>query len=294
LERQGLSKLIAKKLKLRLKGDKSAEWNGFVKKMQHATKPIKIAVVGKYFGVGSFTLADSYISVIEALKHAAYSQDLGVRLSYFDSEEFEKNPEKLKELDQFDGVVIPGGFGSRGVEGIVSAARYAREHGIPCFGLCYGMQWMVVEYARNVAGLAGANTAEIDPQAPHPVIDVMPDQIEKLTKQDYGGTMRLGTYTCQLLSGSVAQSAYGKEEVGERHRHRYEVNPEYIEKISSAGLVFSGKSPSGKLMEIAELPKEKHPFYLGTQFHPELTSRPLDPHPLFVAFIKAAAKKLQP
>jgi CTP synthase len=293
-EKDGMGDMVCDVLGLERRPTDLTEWNAFALKSKNGSKKLTVAVVGKYFMSGEYVLSDVYISVIEALKHAAYSQDLGVRLSYFDSEEFEKNPEKLKELDQFDGVVIPGGFGSRGVEGIVSAARYAREHGIPCFGLCYGMQWMVVEYARNVAGLAGANTAEIDPQAPHPVIDVMPDQIEKLTKQDYGGTMRLGTYTCQLLSGSVAQSAYGKEEVGERHRHRYEVNPEYIEKISSAGLVFSGKSPSGKLMEIAELPKEKHPFYLGTQFHPELTSRPLDPHPLFVAFIKAAAKKLQP
>ncbi len=173
----------------------------------------------------------------------------------------------------------------------MNAIRFARERKIPYLGLCYGMQWLVVEYARHMAGLEGANTAEVNKDSPHPVIDVMPDQVEKLTKQDYGGTMRLGTYTAKLTEGTVAREAYGKEAVNERHRHRYEVNPEYIEQLEKVGLVFSGRSPSGKLMEIAELPKSVHPFFLGTQFHPELTSRPLCAHPLFVAFLKAARER---
>ncbi len=184
-----------------------------------------------------------------------------------------------------------GGFGSRGVEGIIAAIRFAREQKIPYFGLCYGMQLMCVEYARNVAGLAGANTAEIDSHAPHTVIDLMPEQKEKIKRGEYGGTMRLGTYPCALKDGTIARTAYGAADIGERHRHRYEVNPAYIQKLQDAGLVFSGASPDGRLMEIAELPKEKHSFMLGTQFHPEFLSRPLAPHPLFMAFIKAAGEE---
>ena len=194
-------------------------------------------------------------------------------------------------LAKFDGIVVPGGFGSRGVEGIVAAIKYAREHNIPYLGLCYGMQWLTIEYARNKAGLAGANTSEVDKKTPHPVIDIIPDQKEKMLNQNYGGTMRLGAYPCVLKEGTVAHAAYGTKKISERHRHRYEVNPEYIKQLEEAGLVFSGRSPDGVLMEIAELPKEVHPFFVGTQFHPEFLSRPLSPHPLFMAFIKAAKAK---
>jgi CTP synthase len=181
------------------------------------------------------------------------------------------------------------------------AIQYAREHAIPYLGLCYGMQWLTVEYARNKAGLAGANTSEVDKKTPHPVIDIIPDQKEKMLNQNYGGTMRLGAYPCVLKEGTVACEAYvscgalakkdGVKKISERHRHRYEVNPEYIKRLEEAGLIFSGRSPDGVLMEIAELPKKVHPFFVGSQFHPEFLSRPLSPHPLFVAFIKAAKQK---
>ena len=290
-EKDRLGDILCDALSLEKRTSDLAQWDAFAKKIKNGGKEARVAVVGKYFMSGEYVLSDVYISVIEALKHAAAHQNLKVKLSYLDSEEYENNPHKLEELRDFAGIVVPGGFGSRGVEGIVAAIKFARENKIPYFGLCYGMQWMVVEYARNAAGLAGANTAEVDKQAPHPVIDIMPDQKEKLVKQDYGGTMRLGSYSCELVPDSAAANAYGKKEVSERHRHRYEVNPEYIPKLEEAGLVFSGKSPSGVLMEIAELPQEKHPFFLGTQFHPELTSRPLSPHPLFVAFLKAAGEQ---
>jgi CTP synthase len=211
----------------------------------------------------------------------------------------------LASLDAMDGIIVPGGFGSAGIEGKLNVIRYARENGIPYFGLCYGMQLMTVEYARSVLGLKAANTSEIDPKSPHPVIDIMPDQKKKMAESDYGGTMRLGQYPAKLMKGTIAQEAYsqfaGKRLpkattlIKERHRHRYEVNPKYIERLEKAGLVFSGRSPDGRLMEIAELPREgtegakhTHPFFLGTQFHPEFLARPLMPHPLFTEFMKAA------
>lgn len=292
-EKDGMGDILCDVLGLEKRPTDLSEWEAFVMRSKSVSTTVELAVIGKYFETGDFVLADSYISVLEALKHASYVQNIKLNISYLDSEDYETNPEKLTELSRYQGIVVPGGFGSRGVEGIVSAIRYARENKIPYFGLCYGMQWMTVEYARTVAGLPGANTAEVDASAPHVVIDIMPDQVEKITKQDYGGTMRLGTYECVLGEGTVAREAYGTSNISERHRHRYEVNPEYIEQIEKAGLVFSGRSPSGVLMEIAELPKSMHPFFLGTQFHPEFLSRPLSPHPLFVAFLNAcgASKK---
>ena len=290
-EKDGLGSILTEILGLPTRKTDLSDWESFVQKAKNATRELKVAVVGKYFDTGEFTLADSYISVLEALKHAGAHEGVKIKISYINSKDFESGVRKVEELKDFDGVVVPGGFGESGIDGILSAIRYARENTIPYLGLCYGMQLAVVEYARNVAGLAGANTVETDPKAPHPIIDIMPDQKEKLTKQDYGGTMRLGTYQAVLKEGSIAREAYGKAEVLERHRHRYEVNPEYIDQIEEAGLVFSGRSPSGVLMEIAELPRDKHPFFLGTQFHPELLSRPLDPHPLFVAFVRAAGKQ---
>ena len=289
-EKDGLGDILCDVLGLKRRPTDLAKWEAFVKKTKNGNKKLNIAVVGKYFMSGDYVLSDVYISVIEALKHAAAHQDVGVKLSYFDSEVYEKNPEKLEELRLFDGIVVPGGFGSRGVEGIVKAIEFARTNKIPYFGLCYGMQWMVVEYARNVAGLKGANTTEVDPKTPHGVIDIMPEQKVKMEQADYGGTMRLGGYPCKLHAGTIAAKAYDEKEVRERHRHRYEVNPEYISKLSEAGLVFSGTSPDNRLMEIAELPESVHPFMMGTQFHPELLSRPLNPHPLFVAFVKAALR----
>ena len=290
-EKDGLGDILCDVLGLEKRSTDLGAWNDFVVRSKNGGDVVNVAVVGKYFHSGEYVLSDVYISVLEALKHAAYANGVKLKISYLDSEVYEKEPEKLGELENFHGVLVPGGFGTRGVEGIVATIQYAREKKIPYFGLCYGMQWLTVEYARNVAGLTGANTAEVNKDAPHVVIDVMQDQVEKLTKADYGGTMRLGSYACLLQKGSVAGEAYGVEKISERHRHRYEVNPEYIEKLEAVGLVFSGRSPSGKLMEIAELPKTIHPFFLGTQFHPEFLSRPLSPHPLFVAFLKAASER---
>jgi CTP synthase len=194
-------------------------------------------------------------------------------------------------LDKFDGIIVPGGFGESGIEGKLNVIRYARENKIPYFGLCYGMQLMTIEFARNVLGLKGAHTAEIDPKSPHLIIDIMLDQKKKIAEGNYGGSMRLGQYPAKLVKGTIAFEAYAKSVIQERHRHRYEVNPKYIERLEKGGLVFSGKSPDNILMEIAELPRIAHPFFLGTQFHPEFTARPLSPHPLFTEFIKAAKEK---
>ena len=194
-------------------------------------------------------------------------------------------------LSKYDGIIVPGGFGETGIEGKLKAARFAREHKIPYFGLCYGLHMMVIEYARNVLGLEGAHTVEINPNTKYPVVDVMPEQVALIKEGKYGGTMRLGSYPAHLKKGSIAQESYGTDVVEERHRHRYEINPEYVKQIEDAGLVFSGSSPDGILMEIAELPRDQHPFYLGTQFHPELQARPLSPHPLFTEFLRASLAK---
>ncbi len=266
-------------------------WKNFAKHAHNGKSTVKIAMIGKYFETGDFILSDSYLSVIEAIKYSAYMQNKKPIISWLNSVDFEKNPAKLKDLKNYDGIIVPGGFGTRGVEGKLKAVQYARENKIPYLGLCYGMQMMVIEYARNVLGFKDANTREVNPHSKHMVIDVMESQKEILKKNSYGGSMRLGGYTAVLKKGTVAEKSYGKSEIIERHRHRYEVNPLYIEQIEKAGLVFSGRSPDGMLMEIAELPKSKHPFFLGTQFHPEFLAHPLNPHPLFSSFIKACGAK---
>ncbi len=287
-EKDGMGDILCDVLGLDKRPSNLKDWESFVTKTKNPQKEISIAVVGKYFMSGDYVLSDVYISVIEAMKHAGAAQDVKVKLAYLDSEVYEKDPAKLEELKQYQGILVPGGFGSRGVEGIIAAIRFARENKIPYFGLCYGMQLMVVEYARNVAKIPDAHTAEIKPDARNPVIHIMEHQKEKMEKADFGGTMRLGTYPCKLRHDTIAREAYGDvEEVQERHRHRYEVNLNAVIKLTEAGLKFSGTSPDHNLMEIAELPREAHPFMLGTQFHPEFLSRPLTPHPLFVAFLKA-------
>lgn len=277
---------------LHLKGRPSSVdlrgWHNFVHKSKSFKKEIKIAVVGKYFDTGDFVLSDAYLSVIEALKYSAYQQGVKPVLTWINSKEIENGKIKLNSLKNYDGILVPGGFGSSGIEGLINTIKYAREKKIPYFGLCYGMQLMVIEYARNVLGLKDANTAEINPKASAVVIDIMPDQKKKLEEGNYGGSMRLGAYDALLAKGTIARQAYGKDVIVERHRHRYEVNPDFIDQIEKAGLVFSGTSPDGSLMEIAELPKKVHPFFLGTQFHPEFLARPLTPHPLFTEFIKAS------
>ncbi|KKW37672.1 MAG: CTP synthase, partial [Candidatus Adlerbacteria bacterium GW2011_GWB1_54_7] len=290
-EKDGMGNMLCDVLSLPRRSSDLSAWEKFVAKSKNGGKQANIAVVGKYFDSGEFVLSDSYISVLEALRHAAYSQDLKISITYFDSKAFESGKTPLEELKKYSGVLVPGGFGETGIEGKLKAIEYVRENKIPYLGLCYGMQLAVIEYARNVAGLAGANTTEVDKDTPHPVIAIMESQKENVEKSRLGGTMRLGAYPCSLADGTVVAQAYDKKEIRERHRHRYEVNPKYIEQLESAGLNFSGRSPDGVLMEIAELPKEKHPFFLGTQFHPEFLSRPLSPHPLFVAFLKAAGER---
>ena len=290
-EEDGLGNLVLKLFGIKPKKKDLADWRRMLKRVHGAKKEIKIAVVGKYFKTGDFVLSDVYISVIESLKHASYALNKKPVIEWVDSETYEKNPKKLKDLENYDGVLIPGGFGSRGVEGIISAIRYAREHKIPFFGLCYGMQLMVVEYARNVASLKDAHSVEVKPKTKYPVIDIMPEQKELIKNGHMGGTMRLGGYPAKLKKDTIAYGAYKANNIRERHRHRYEVNPEYIILLEDKGLVFSGTSPDGRLMEIAELSKKEHPFFLGTQFHPEFQTSPTNPHPLFLEFIEACTKQ---
>lgn len=267
------------------------KWKNFAKHSHNGKQVVKIAMIGKYFETGDFVLSDSYLSVIEAIKYSSYIQNRKPIMTWLNSTDFEKNPAKLKDLKKYDGIIVPGGFGSRGVEGNLSAVKFARENKIPYFGLCYGMQMMVIEYARNVLGLKDANTREVNPNSKNMVIDIMESQKEILKNNSFGGSMRLGEYKAILSDKTIAREAYAKKEIGERHRHRYEVNPSFVAELEAKGLVFSGRSPDGHLMEIAELPKNKHPFFLGTQFHPEFLARPLSPHPLFTAFIKACIRK---
>jgi len=265
-------------------------WEKRVKRIKSAQGTIKIGIVGKYFKTGDYVLSDAYISVIEALKHAACEIGRKVELSWIDSTDFEGDLKALQSLKRYNGILIPGGFGSRGVEGKIRAIRFCREHKIPYFGLCYGMQLAVIEYARNVVGLSDAHTTEVNQKTIIPIVDIMPEQKENLRRKNYGATMRLGHYEAKILPKTLASKAYGVASVLERHRHRYEVNPKYVEQLKRAGMVFSATSPDGILMEIAELPKSKHPFFLATQFHPEFQSSLMHPHPLFVAFLRAASE----
>ncbi|MDD5165037.1 MAG: CTP synthase [Candidatus Pacebacteria bacterium] len=293
-EKDRLAEILMNSLSLpaRALGPSFTEWKKFAKGIKNFTEhPLNIAIVGKYFNTGDFVLTDAYISVLEAIKFSGYAAKVKPVIHTVNSRDFEGKKPDYSVLDQFDGIIVPGGFGESGIEGKLNVIRYCRENMIPYFGLCYGMQLMTIEYARNVLGLVGAHTAEIDPKAKHLIIDIMPDQKKKIAEGDYGGSMRLGRYPAKLVQGSVAHTAYGTDKIEERHRHRYEVNPEYIQQIEDAGLVFSGKSPDGTLMEIAELPRKQHPFFLGTQFHPEFLARPLAPHPLFTEFMKAAKKR---
>ncbi len=292
-EKDNFGDMLTQNLSLPSKKTDLKAWKNFVSRVNLSNNIkegdkgyLKIAVVGKYFDSGNFVFSDAYVSVIEAIKFSAYKLGVRVKLSWLNSKDFEADPKKIKDLKMYDGIIVPGGFGNSGIEGIIKTIEFARVNKIPYFGLCYGMQLLVIEYARNVLGWKDANTAEINPQASKVVIDIMPDQKEKLLNGNYGGSMRLGSYMAEVEKGTVAYESYKKNLIEERHRHRYEVNPIYINDIVSAGLVFSGKSPNGKLMEIAELPKTAHPFFLGTQFHPEFLARPLDPHPLFTEFLR--------
>lgn len=292
-EKDNLSENLLAKLKLNSKSRDLKKWRQLAKMINSTKKSVKIGIVGKYFGSGGFILADSYISIIEAVKHAAYYFKAKPEIIWLDAEDYEKNPKNLKKLSSCGGVIIPGGFGSRGVEGKISAIKYLREKKIPFLGICYGMQLAVVEFARSVCGLKGAHTTEVSEgfDVYHPIIDILADQKKHLENKNYGASMRLGAYPASIKKGTIAYSAYKSPLVSERHRHRYEVNQDYIERLEKNGLIFSGFSPDRRLMEIIELPKNKHPFFVAGQFHPEFKSHPFKPHPLFREFIKSSFKK---
>ncbi len=290
-DKENLAQKILAKFGMRVKQKDLKDWKKLANKIKNLDKTIKIGIVGKYFNTGDFVLADSYISVIEAIKHAAWVNNRKPIIEWINSEEYEKNPAKLKELKKLDGVIVPGGFGSRGIEGKIKAIEYLRKNKIPFLGLCYGMQIACIEYARNMCKLKNANTSEINKSTEHPVIDIMPEQKKNLKEKNYGATMRLGAYPAILKNSTIARGAYKSSEISERHRHRWEVNPDYVEILQEKGLIFSGTSPDGRLMEIVELPKSKHPFFVASQFHPEFKSRPLSPHPLFREFVKAGIGK---
>lgn len=288
-EKENLSDKLLARLKLKPKKKDLSEWKKLVDNIKKADKPLKIGIVGKYFGTGDFTLSDSYLSVIEALRHASWFYGAKPEISWLNSEAYEKDKNALQELQQYDGIIVPGGFGSRGVEGKIKAIQYAREHKIPYFGLCYGMQLAAIEFARHVVGKKAATSVEIDPKTKEPVIHLMPAQLKHLERKMYGATMRLGSYPTKLINGSISAKAYGEKIVSERHRHRYEFNNDYRALFESKGMKFAGTSPDGELVEIIEL--ADHPFFVGTQFHPEFQSRPTAPHPLFKAFVAAALKQ---
>jgi CTP synthase len=292
--KSGLTEIIANVLGLKLSKELSPDAKAWAKLVRTATTSkdeVHIAMVGKYFETGDFVLSDAYLSVIEAVKFSAYALGKKPVLTWINATRFEEDPKSVKLLSKYDAVVVPGGFGTRGIEGKINAIEYAREHKIPFLGLCYGMQLAVIEYARHKAKIKGATTREISPGSDVCVIDLMDEQKEKMKKEHFGGSMRLGSFPAHLKKGTLAHKLYGKDQIDERHRHRYEVNPEFIPYIEQAGLVFSGTSPDGSLMEIAELPQSVHPYFIASQFHPEFQARPLDPHPLFTGLIKAGIKR---
>ncbi len=285
LEDEGLARIVERRLHLPVRSPDLAEWRQMVERLLHPAATVRIVIVGKYMGN-----EDSYVSIEEALRHGGIAAGCRVRIAKQDSEELERLDDTAvaDKLAGYNGILVCPGFGARGVEGKVKAARFARTRRIPFFGVCYGMQWAVVEFARDVCGLTGANTTEVDPQTPHPVIDLLPEQ-KAVT--DKGGTMRLGLYPCRLVPGSRAGAAYGVEEVRERHRHRFEVNNDYLPVLTQHGLRVTGLYPDRQLVEIIEL--ADHPWFVGTQFHAEYRSRPNRPHPLYREFVAAALRHAQ-
>ncbi len=283
LEKENMGEKLLNKLDLKKK--KKADWERWKNKVNSIINPlkkIKIGMVGKYLDIGDFRLTDSYISINEALKHAGAEYGLEIDIEWVDAKEFETNPRNIKKLKDYDGIIIPGGFGSSGIEGKISAIRYARENNIPFLGLCLGMQLAVVEFARNIWKLQGADSSEINPETKHAVIDILPEQ-KNITNK--GGTMRLGAYKALLKKDTQVRKLYGKDAIYERHRHRYELNPKYHEILQKNGMIFSGISPDKRLVEFIELPE--HKFFIATQAHPEFKSSLLNPSPIFKGFVKA-------
>jgi len=287
LHREGLDAYIVRRLGLPFHDVEWAEWDDLLSRVHHSNTTVRVGLVGKYVD-----LPDAYLSVTEALRAGGFDNKVRVEIKWVVSDNCETPSGAAKELGDVDAICVPGGFGVRGIEGKVGALKYAREKKIPALGLCLGLQCMVIEAARNLGGITGANSAEFEPTTTDPVIATMAGQ-EKIIagEADMGGTMRLGSYKAILSKGSIVAGVYGGEEVSERHRHRYEVNNKYREEISKAGLIFSGISPDGQLVEFVELPREVHPYYVGTQAHPEFKSRPTRPHPLFSGLIRAAISR---
>jgi CTP synthase len=282
LKKEGLDRKLMKKFGLKKKGSGNMnEWRKIVNRMVKPKKKVKIAMAGKYT-----ELSDSYVSILEALKHAGAENNCEVEIEWIETTDFEKDKNKVHILDKVDGLLVPGGFGSRGAEGKITAINYARKNKIPFLGLCYGFQMAAVGFARKACNLKGANSVEIKKNPKHPIICILPDQYDGI---NMGATMRLGSWPCKVEKGTLAHKIYGKTLIHERHRHRYELNPEYIEVLEKNGLKFSGKAPDSPIMEMLELPK--HPFFIATQGHPEFKSRVESPAPLFVHFVKACIKK---
>ncbi|MFN8098081.1 MAG: CTP synthase [Dermatophilaceae bacterium] len=284
LHREGLDAYVIRRLGLNFRDVAWAAWDELLRRVHKPAHEVEVALVGKYID-----LPDAYLSVTEALRAGGFAHDARVRIRWVTSDSCETESGASRALAGVDAILVPGGFGIRGIEGKVGALRWARERGIPTLGICLGLQCMVIEYARTVAGIDGASSSEFDPQTPAPVIATMAEQLAFVEGAgDLGGTMRLGSYAAKLLEGSVVADAYGAVSVEERHRHRYEVNNRYRDAIAEAGLVFSGTSPDGNLVEFVELPADVHPYYVGTQAHPEFKSRPHRAHPLFAGLIGAA------
>ncbi|MDO8504097.1 MAG: CTP synthase [bacterium] len=299
LDKQSLTTKILKKLGLESRSRDLKEWRKMVENIKQslsanksAKKVLKIALVAKYISSGDYMLEDSYVCVNEALKHAAAENSTKLEFKWVDAQKLEKIPDEEihKVFSGVSGIVVPQGWGSRGTEGKIKAIKFARESKTPFLGLCFGMQMAAIEFGRDVLGLTQANSTEVDPKTKYPIIHIMPDQEKYLAEKQYGGTIRLGAWDCNVIEGTLLAKIYGKTKVSERHRHRYEFNNEYRRRFEEAGVHFSGLSPDGKLVEALELDQKLHPFFLGVQFHPELKSRPLSPHPIFVSFVKAAAK----
>ncbi|HAM88497.1 MAG: CTP synthetase [Candidatus Falkowbacteria bacterium GW2011_GWC2_38_22] len=291
-EKDKLGNRILSKFGLKSNKNDMADWKKMVDTVKNSKTEVNIGIVGKYFTTGDFCLSDSYISVIEAIKHAGVANKCKPVLHWINTDDIEKNG--TAQLAKYDGIIVPQGWGSRGSEGKIKTIQYCREKKKPYFGLCYGMQMAVIEFARNVCKLTGANSEEVDAKTPHPVIHIMPGQKELLAKKQYGGTIRLGGWPCKIKSGTHFAKAYAKKFgtekiISERHRHRYEFNNAYREQFEKKGLMVVGTSPDDKIVEAIEI--KDHPFFIGTQFHPEYISRPLDPHPLFVEFVKVCLKR---
>ena len=293
LNKQNVCQRVLEHFALPFKEDNSklSVWLEYIKKISDCKTTVRVGIVGKYFDIGDFSLADSYISVIEAVKHAAWDNNCKPEIIWIDSKKYEDKPESINELNKIDCVIVPGGFGMSGIEGKIMTAKYCRENNIPYLGLCLGLQIAVIEFARNVCNLKDANSSEFNPKTKHPVINLLPEQIEKMKKLQYGASMRLGSQNVKIVPGSRAAQIYKENLIKERFRHRYEVNPEFVDMLKKKGLVFSGMTPDEKIMQIIEL--LNHRFFMASQFHPEFTSGPMRPNPLFNELIRSALNRVQ-